>query len=649
MTLELTSELISELPAEPLAASLFDLWAEVYDKQPNPLLQLEERTLPALLPPIENADVLDVGCGTGRWLALLEAHAPRSLTGCDPSLAMLDRARRKLCSATVLHQSDSTPLPAPDASRDLVLASFVLSYIDDLAAFASDCARVLRPGGTLLLTDMHPRTAVERNWTRSFAAGDETVHLPAHSRPIDEIVATFARHGLAVSALEEVPFREPERPIFERNKKLEAYFELVGVPAIYLLKLSKLDDVAPLHLTLRPTAWAKSPSAWSDEPLSIADGRILSSPQTESIDLTGYVLLPGLINAHDHLEFALFPNLGRTPNQPKYHNAPEWAEEIHRTHEALIRRHQSVPLGTRLWFGALRNLLCGVTTVCHHNPLYSELLAPEFPLRVVTEFAWAHSLNFGLDPLEARRNAPPETPFLLHAAEGVDRTSRAELYELDRLGLLDRRTILIHGLGLITCDITLLNERGASMVLCPTSNRFLFGRIPPPHIVRLLARAALGSDSPLTAAGDLLDEIQILREQKTDPVMLYDMVTANPAKILGLKEGAGSITEGGRADLIAIRDKGMSPADTLGTLSLDDIELVAVGGQVQVASPTLYDRLPRHHRSGMHLLQIEGAEAGSIARWIRAPLPALFASAEEILGPGNLRIGNKEARHLPTD
>jgi cytosine/adenosine deaminase-related metal-dependent hydrolase/ubiquinone/menaquinone biosynthesis C-methylase UbiE len=632
------------LHAEPQAASLFDLWAEVYDTQPNALLLLEERTLSALLPPIQGTDVLDVGCGTGRWLARLEAHKPRSLAGSDPSLAMLKRARTKLALTTVLHQSDSVPLPAPEASRDLILASFVLSYIDDLAAFARDCARVLRPGGTLLVADMHPRTAAERNWTRSFETRDETLHLKAHSRSIGEIAAAFAAHGFTVSALEEPSFGEPERTIFERTNKLDAYLALTAVPAIYLLKLAKPYSAAPQPLTLRPTAWANSPATWFTDTLSIAEGRISSTLQEASLDLTGYVLLPGLINAHDHLEFALFPNLGRALNQPKYRNAPEWAEEIHATHQALIRKHQSVPLETRLWFGALRNLLCGVTTVCHHNPLHPELLSPEFPLRVVKNFAWAHSLNFGTDPEEARKDAPPDTPFILHAAEGVDHQSRSELEELDHLGLLDRQTVLVHGLALITRDINLLNERGASLVLCPTSNQFLFGHIPPAHIVRQLKRAALGSDSPLTAAGDLLDEIQVLREQKIDPVTLYNLVTASPADILTLKQGEGSIAQQGRADLIAIRDKRLSPAETLAVLSLDDIELVIVGGQVQVASPTLYQHLPANHRSGMHLLQIAG-----IKRWVRAPLPTLFRSAEEILGCGNLHIGNKEVRDVPTD
>jgi cytosine/adenosine deaminase-related metal-dependent hydrolase/ubiquinone/menaquinone biosynthesis C-methylase UbiE len=632
------------LHAEPQTASLFDLWAEVYDKQPNPLLLLEERTLPRLLPPIQGADVLDVGCGTGRWLTRLEALAPRSLAGADPSPAMLERARAKLSPTTVLHQSDSVPLPAPDASLDLILASFALSYVDDLPAFASDCARVLRPGGTLLISDMHPETAAERNWTRSFSTDDETIHLPAHSRSIREIIAAFAQHGFTVAALEEPAFGEPESHLFARTNRLDAFLALTDVPAIYLLKLSKPQSNVALKLTLRLTAWAKTSTTWSTEPLSIAEGRITPTPQQASLDLTGYVVLPGLINAHDHLEFALFPNLGRTPDQPKYRNAPEWASEIHQTHGAVIRQHQLVPVATRLWFGALRNLLCGVTTVCHHNPLYAELLVPEFPLRVVKDFAWAHSLNFGPSPDEAGRNVSPETPFILHAAEGIDRQSRAELDELDRRGLLDRRTVLIHGLGLITRDINLLNERGASLVLCPTSNRFLFGKMPRAHIVRQLERAALGSDSPLTAAGDLLDEMQLLREQKIDPATLYNLVTASPANILDLKHGEGSIALHGPADLIAVRDKGLSPAETLAVLALDDIELVMVGGQVQVASPTLFERLPGNHRSVMHLLHIAG-----IQRWVRAPLPALFASAEEILGPGNLRIGNKEVRHVPTD
>jgi ubiquinone/menaquinone biosynthesis C-methylase UbiE len=87
-------------PSTVSSSGIFDCWAQHYDHQLNPLLALEERTLPALLPEIADTNVLDVGCGTGRWLSRLEALSPRSLVGVDCSPAMLERARMKLATAT---------------------------------------------------------------------------------------------------------------------------------------------------------------------------------------------------------------------------------------------------------------------------------------------------------------------------------------------------------------------------------------------------------------------------------------------------------------------------------------------------------------------------------------------------------------------
>ena len=63
----------------------FDAWAEVYDTQPNPLLALEERVLGPMMPDVRGLDVLDAGCGTGRWLERLADRSPRSLLGVDIS------------------------------------------------------------------------------------------------------------------------------------------------------------------------------------------------------------------------------------------------------------------------------------------------------------------------------------------------------------------------------------------------------------------------------------------------------------------------------------------------------------------------------------------------------------------------------------
>jgi ubiquinone/menaquinone biosynthesis C-methylase UbiE/cytosine/adenosine deaminase-related metal-dependent hydrolase len=617
------------------AATIFDQWAEVYDTRPNPLLSLEQRILPTLLPPIANRDVLDVGCGTGRWLQLLSPLSPNSLTGIDPSPAMLAHARTRLAPSVTLHQSDATQLPRPDRSTDLILASFVLSYLPDLPCFAAECARILRPGGHLLLSDMHPVTARERGWTRSFRTQGERIELPAHTHTLPDLLAAFTLYGFTCTTLLEPAFGEPEHALFAQAGRTAD--DLTSIPAIYLLKLHKPTE--DLHLA--KTRWSESPDRWNDQPLSTCNGLLSLAPCGHSLDLSGYVLLPGLINAHDHLEFALFPNLGRTPDQPPYRNSPEWAEEIHRTHAALIQKHRRVPLATRLSWGAIRNLLCGVTTVCHHNPLHPDLLDPAFPIRIVQEFGWSHSLTFAPDLDDRFHATPSHHPFLLHAAEGLDPASHAEFHTLHHRGLIDDRTVLIHGLALNADDILLLNQAHASLIVCPTSNQFLFGQTLPTHLMAAVERIALGSDSPLTAAGDLLDEIALLRTlDSLDAANLYRLVTSAPAAILRLPPGTGTLAPGLPADLIAVRDHRRTPAETLAHLTIDQVELVLVGGRVQLASDTLYDLLSRPFQSGLERLEIEGHP-----RWLRAPLETLFRTTKQGLDTDTLRLGNKEVRH----
>ena len=675
MTLSLTS---------PLHSGIFDRWAEVYDLAANPLLMLEEQTLPPLLPSVAGMYVLDVGCGTGRWLKRLQALQPASLTGTDCSSAMLQRARRKLASTCVLIQNDSSTLPVFDSSQDFILSSFVLSYLRDLPGFASECARVLRPGGHLLLSDMHPETAKERGWTRGFESGSEKTHIAAQCYPLTEIVTIFRRNGLIFDQLVEPSFTTEQQTVFEEAGRLSDFASFAGERAIYLLKLRKDPKsrssaasqqnqnsvsrvVSPKAKTkanaygssdehtqrastliLANTSWSTGSTAWCTAPLRIEDGLIATQRSdcmgttSSSIDLSGYALLPGLINAHDHLEFALFPNLGRAADRKPYRSSAEWAHEIHEVHADTIGRYSRVPRETNLWWGALRNLLCGVTTVCHHNRMYPELWHTNFPVRIVSEFGWGHSLAFDPNLIDRFLATPADQPFILHAGEGRDKQSRGELRQLDRMHLLERRTVVVHGLAFTQSDVALLNRRGASHILCPTSNRFLFGCVPSGSFIRLIERAALGSDSPLTAAGDLLDEISCLRaEQHVDAATLYSLVTQNPATMLRLSHGEGHIVDNGRADLIAVRKTNADPAETLAALTFDQVELVMLSGRVQVASHSIYKRLSNDLRDGLEALDIAGQE-----RWVRAPLHALFPSAEKVLGQGNLRLGGKQVRHL---
>lgn len=635
----------------------FALWSKAYDESPNPMLSLEERFLSPILPEFGGKDLLDVGCGTGRWLARAAGSIPRSLTGIDSSPEMLGRARRKLGRQAVLALGNATSLPIASASADVELASFVASYVTELPRCAAELRRTVRSNGSVFVSDIHPETAGTCNWKRGFRSERKHVGLTTAQRSLREVMSYFEAAGFEVVCLLEPPFGLAELETFRTARKLESFYAAAGLPAIYILELRPVEARKPcdvpcgrtgvtLQLTGARVALDAEVATHAD--ISTRDGRvrsIISSPlltekvggQPHRLQLDGYLLLPGLINAHDHLEFGLYPNLGKGP----YASSQEWANDIQQCQSATIAAHRSVPKDVCLWWGAIRNLLCGVTTVCHHNPLHPALLTEQFPLRVIHHFGWAHSLAMDEQAEVRFRETPDDQPFVIHACEGLDETSRQEIFQLDRAGMLDGRTILVHGLALDAGGIDLLNRRHASLVWCPSSNRFLFGQTHTRDAIASVEQLLLGSDSPLTAAGDLLDEIRIAHQEVGIPVAdLYRVVFKRAAAALRLQDGEGKICPGAAADLIAVRDTGLSPAETLANLTAGDVELVVVRGRVQVASEAIALRLSPDLTAGLQPLQI-----GHELRWIRAPLGRLFREAERVLGC-EIKISGKRVRHV---
>ena len=192
--------------------------------------------------------------------------------------------------------------------------------------------------------------------------------------------------------------------------------------------------------------------------LWLHDGRIsftrVQEAEDTTLDLSGYLVLPGLINAHDHLEMNLFPRLGNGP----YQNAGCWAEDIYRPGCPPIKEHLAVPKCIRLTWGAIKNLLSGVTTVAHHNPLHPTLFNCEFPIRVLKRFSWAHSLRFSPDWLPTFRDTPRNCPFIMHVAEGTDESAHGELYVLAEAGALTDCMVLVHGVAIESSDLTLISS-----------------------------------------------------------------------------------------------------------------------------------------------------------------------------------------------
>jgi cytosine/adenosine deaminase-related metal-dependent hydrolase len=365
--------------------------------------------------------------------------------------------------------------------------------------------------------------------------------------------------------------------------------------------------------------------------LEVSDGRTsFSDPRSPdarscppAIDLTGFLVLPGLINAHDHLEFNLFPSLGRGP----YRNAKSWASEIYRPSISPLKEHLALSKRSRMVWGGLKNLLSGVTTVAHHNPFDAAAFGPSFPVNVVKHFGWAHSLDFSPDLVERFRATPADWPFILHAAEGLDEHARSEIGRLEDLGVLSERTVLVHGIGLDSSDLQLLCARQSALVWCPTSNVSTYGQTISGAVLRSDLKVALGTDSALTAQVDLIDEIEVARQtHQVAATDLFEMVTSRSARILRLTDGQGTIRAGGVADLIVLEDRGQTPAEALQQMRP---EMVIVRGKVRLASARLLDRTPTLVTSNWHAVNVEGR-----GKWFtNVELTSLHQETVGVLGP----------------
>jgi cytosine/adenosine deaminase-related metal-dependent hydrolase len=334
------------------------------------------------------------------------------------------------------------------------------------------------------------------------------------------------------------------------------------------------------------------------------------------LDMTDYMLLPGLINAHDHLDFSIFPRMGRSI----YPNWQEWAKDIYHPNETPLRDLLSVPKPVRLRLGGLRNLLCGVTTVAHHNPYLTEVFERNFPVDVLSRYRWAHSLEDPRAAQEAYQETPSDWPFFLHFAEGTDADTYKEFHRLCRNLSLDNRLVLIHAVGVSRPDLHSLANAGVSLVWCPSSNMFTLGQTLSAETVCSYPFLVLGSDSPLTAVGDLLDEVRYASSTMQIPAeLLYQMVTTRAAAVLRLPTGSGTICSGAAANLIAVRDQKKSPADTLASSSFEDIECVIREGRIMLLSSRLANRVPPDLRSHLEEIRI-----GPVCRYLPSSLASLI-------------------------
>ena len=324
-------------------------------------------------------------------------------------------------------------------------------------------------------------------------------------------------------------------------------------------------------------------------------------PSVETVDAGGGIVLPGLVNAHTHLPMVLFRGLA--DDLPLM----SWLNEHIFPAEAALITPPNVRAAVRLACAEL--LLAGVTTCCDGyfledtvaevvaemglravlgqgvidapapgvtDPNRNVAVAEAFVQRwqdcspLIRPSVFCHaSYTCGPETLQAAKALARAAGvlFQIHVAETRDevglireRYGCSPVAHLERLGLLDHETLMVHGVWLDDTDIALAADRGVGIVHCPESNMKLGAGIAP--VTQFLAaglRVGLGTDGCASNNNqDLFKEMDTAAKLHKvacgDPTVVsaaetLRMATIDGARAIGMDMAIGSLEVGKQADI----------------------------------------------------------------------------------------------------
>jgi SAM-dependent methyltransferase len=179
----------------------YETWAPSYD-EPNGLFDMDEPLVYAIVDALPAGDALDAACGTGRFATRMAARG-HHVIGVDSSPHMLDVARAKLPDAD-FRLGELQTLPVDDAAVDLVMCGLALIHVRDLAPVMAGFARVLRPGGHVIISDVHHHLVRLGSVAPAIGPNGEPGLTPTFRHSAGDFVRASLAAGLEVRGCEEL-------------------------------------------------------------------------------------------------------------------------------------------------------------------------------------------------------------------------------------------------------------------------------------------------------------------------------------------------------------------------------------------------------------------------------------------------------------
>lgn len=328
---------------------------------------------------------------------------------------------------------------------------------------------------------------------------------------------------------------------------------------------------------------------------------------------TGGVVLPGLVDAHNHVAYDWLPvwMAGRLFDDSQSWRSAADYDAFTQPYSANKDDHDK--FCAMVQWGEIRALVHGTTTIfgtpqprtCYRWLVRNAELSSGYNgfLRdaVRSNTLGIDTVNMADAQLLVSKMATGEiAAYVVHLSEGFTARSHDEYLTLKMLGLLQPQTVIIHGAALTPQDFLEVGQAGAKLVWSPSSNIALYGRTTDVRAAQLGGVSiALAPDWTPSGTGSLLAELGFARDylDQHDPGLFSDedlvsMATRIPAAMLGASELVGTLEVGHYADVLVIDRPDADPYSAVVRASAGDVRLVVLGGLPVYGDRALLSVLP---------------------------------------------------------